>query len=260
MVFGLEKFKEYFKEFSNQYVLIGGTACDLLMEEIGQPFRATNDFDMVIIIENLEVEFIDRMFKFLEDGGYQNREKTTGQEQFYRFSNPSNNDYPKMIELFSRKTKNNSIEFDDNFTRIECDNSVVSLSAILLNEAYYESLLLGRKIIDGLSIINAEVMILFKLRAWLDLKEKREKGMPIQMNDIRKHRNDVFRLLTIISPEGKTPVEKEIHDDILLFVDQINLDKPDLKSLGIPGDYQDLIDLILTKYLVINEDGLENKE
>ena len=29
MVRGIEKFKEYFQEYANQYVLIGGTACDI---------------------------------------------------------------------------------------------------------------------------------------------------------------------------------------------------------------------------------------
>jgi len=41
MVHGLEKFKEYFEYRTNQYVFIGGTACDILMDELGAPFEAT---------------------------------------------------------------------------------------------------------------------------------------------------------------------------------------------------------------------------
>lgn len=48
MVYGLEKFKEYFGDYSNQYVFIGGTACDILMDELGASFRATKDLDMVL--------------------------------------------------------------------------------------------------------------------------------------------------------------------------------------------------------------------
>lgn len=51
MVYGLEKFKEYFEGFTDQYVFIGGTACDILMKEMGTPFRATKDLDIVLIIE-----------------------------------------------------------------------------------------------------------------------------------------------------------------------------------------------------------------
>lgn len=28
---GINKFKEYFKDYEDQYVIIGGTACELLM-------------------------------------------------------------------------------------------------------------------------------------------------------------------------------------------------------------------------------------
>lgn len=54
MVHGLEKFKEYFADHTSQYVFIGGTACDILMDELGTSFRATKDLDMVLIIEALD--------------------------------------------------------------------------------------------------------------------------------------------------------------------------------------------------------------
>jgi predicted nucleotidyltransferase len=54
MVHGLEKFKEYFGDLTKQYVFIGGAACDILMDELGAPFRATKDLDMVLIIEALD--------------------------------------------------------------------------------------------------------------------------------------------------------------------------------------------------------------
>lgn len=43
MVYGLDKFKEAFTEYKEQYVLIGGTACDLIMKEYDSSFRATKD-------------------------------------------------------------------------------------------------------------------------------------------------------------------------------------------------------------------------
>ena len=47
MVKGFTKFKERFQGFENQYVIIGGTACDLIMENEELPFRATKDIDIV---------------------------------------------------------------------------------------------------------------------------------------------------------------------------------------------------------------------
>ena len=68
---GLEKFKEYFIGFENQYVLIGGTACSVLFEDFGSDFRTTKDIDMVLIVEALTKEFAEQFFKFVEDGKYE---------------------------------------------------------------------------------------------------------------------------------------------------------------------------------------------
>ena len=57
MVHGLEKFREYFGDCSNQYVFIGGTACDILLNELGTSFRATKDLDIVLIVEALDSSF-----------------------------------------------------------------------------------------------------------------------------------------------------------------------------------------------------------
>lgn len=57
MVVGLESFKKWFKDYEEQYVIIGGTACSLLMMDEGLDFRATKDLDMVLIIEAITPEF-----------------------------------------------------------------------------------------------------------------------------------------------------------------------------------------------------------
>ena len=48
MVPGIDSFKEWFKGSKEQYAIIGGTACDILMTEEGLDFRATKDIDLVI--------------------------------------------------------------------------------------------------------------------------------------------------------------------------------------------------------------------
>lgn len=35
MVIGIDKFKEYFKEYPESYIIIGGTACDIILAEAG---------------------------------------------------------------------------------------------------------------------------------------------------------------------------------------------------------------------------------
>lgn len=48
---GLEKFKEYFRDYPDQYILIGGAACTISFREADLEFRATRDIDMVLIVE-----------------------------------------------------------------------------------------------------------------------------------------------------------------------------------------------------------------
>jgi hypothetical protein len=233
MVHGLEKFKEYFENHKNQYVFIGGTACDILMDELGAPFRATKDLDIVLIIESLDISFGNTFWQFIEAGGYKHRQKSTGKNQFYRFSKPEDEDFPKMIELFSRKTNNFELKFNSSLTPIHIDESIVSLSAILLDDAYYDLLVRGKLIVEGYSLIEIETVILFKIKAWIDLKQRKKAGEQIDSKNIKKHRNDIFRLLVNVNPSTKVEIVDEIKDDVNEFIDMIHLDKPDLKNLGI---------------------------
>ncbi|BES66410.1 hypothetical protein SANA_28490 [Gottschalkiaceae bacterium SANA] len=233
MVHGLVKFKEYFGNHTNQYVLIGGTACDILMDELGVPFRATKDLDMVLIIEALDVYFGDVFWKFIEDGGYKQRERSAGGNQFYRFIEPMDPSFPKMIELFSRQPNNLELKFTSGLTPIHIDDSIASLSAILLNDVYYETLVKGKCIVDGFSLIEIETVILFKIKAWLDMRERKEAGEQIDSKNIKKHKNDIFRLLANVAPSTRIETAKEIQNDIIQFLELINDDKPDLKNLGI---------------------------
>ena len=57
MVKGLDTFQKYFADYEEQYVLIGGAACDILFESNEVNFRATRDLDMVLIVEALTPKF-----------------------------------------------------------------------------------------------------------------------------------------------------------------------------------------------------------
>lgn len=69
MVIGIEKFREYFAGYENKYVVIGGTACSLLFNAAGLPFRATRDIDMVLCVEVVDKSFGEQFSAFLEKGG-----------------------------------------------------------------------------------------------------------------------------------------------------------------------------------------------
>ena len=46
MVRGIDSFRDWFLEYQEQYAVIGGTACDLLMDYEGLDFRATKDINL----------------------------------------------------------------------------------------------------------------------------------------------------------------------------------------------------------------------
>ena len=76
-----------------------------------------------------------------------------------------------MIELFSRKPDAVQLHENMHLTPVHLDNDVASLSAILLNDSYYNLLRLGTEIIDGFSVLSLPLLIVFKIRAWLDLSQ-----------------------------------------------------------------------------------------
>lgn len=65
MVRGVNKFKEYFINYTGQYTFIGGAACDIILGHLGEDFRATKDIDMVLILEELQEDFVITFIQFI---------------------------------------------------------------------------------------------------------------------------------------------------------------------------------------------------
>lgn len=233
MVKGLDVFRNHFRSYISRYILIGGTACDLAMEEAGLPFRATKDLDIVLCIEALDREFVEAFWNFIRIGGYQIQEKASGKKQYYRFMKPANKLFPYMLELFSRKPDALSIANDSHLTPIPTEEEVSSLSAILLDDGYYSFITQGKRERDGLPVIGADRLIPLKARAWLDLNYRRQQGETIDSKNIRKHKNDVFRLYQVIEPGNLVSVPSIIAKDLRLFFSLISPEAIDLKSLGL---------------------------
>lgn len=195
MVKGLDIFRAHFQEFTNRYVLIGGTACDIAMTGAGLEFRATKDLDIVLVVEALDADFVRAFWEFVRAGGYQLQEKSTGQKQFYRFQKPTNEAYPFMLELFSRQPDALPVAEGSHLTPVPVDEDLSSLSAILMDEDYYRFVMAGRDEIDGLPVLDAAHLLPLKARAWLDLTRREKNGEQADNRVIKKHKNDVFRLI-----------------------------------------------------------------
>ena len=254
MVTGLDRFRQHFARYTDQYVLIGGTACTVIMQDAGLDFRATKDLDIVLYVEALHEDFVRAFWLFVEEGEYENKQQSTSKEIFYRFSTPSQRDYPTMLELFSRAPDGIKLSKRGHLTPIPVDESTASLSAILLDDDYYHFIHSGKVKINDLSVLNATHLIPIKARAYIDLMNRKMNGEKISDRDIRKHKNDVVRLFQLLSPENRMKLPSSIQNDFQTFLVNIKDDPSiDCKNLGLKHINIDQIVEILKKiYLLSN--------
>lgn len=248
MVTGIDRFREWFRGYEDQYAIIGGTACDLLMSEDGMDFRATKDIDLVLIVEAITPDFGRQFWQFVKAAGYEHRNKSTGLPQFYRFSHPTAGGYPFMIELFSRRAEAINLPDDAVLTPLPMEDDISSLSAILLDDDYYQLVRSGTVVVDGINVLDAAYLIPFKAKAWLDLTQKKAAGQSVDSKNIRKHKNDVFRLSALLTQQSKVVVTESVLADLRAFLAAMQEETVDLKQLGVIRDKPTIIADIMRIY------------
>jgi len=241
MVRGLEAFRDHFEDFADRSLIIGGTACDLRMADAGLEFRATKDIDVVLCLESVDGEFGERFWAFVQAGAYASLEAPVDTRRFYRFAGPQTDGYPVMIELFSRVPDTLGKEIVGHLTPIPISDDVSSLSAILLDEAYYEWTRAGRAMLGGVPVVRPEHLIPLKAKAWLDLTARVEAGQRVDSKDIRKHKNDVFRLYAILDPEYAASPGPSIGTDMEQFIARMRDTAIDMKGMGLGGMSQNAV-------------------
>ena len=214
MVPGLDSFREKFKNYTDYYTIIGGTACDILLSEADLPFRATKDIDMILIMEDNFPEFASIFWEYIKEGGYKCGWK--------------------------------------NEQNIHIDDDTSSLSAILLNDDYYKFMMSGRRVVDGIGVLGAEHLIPFKMYAWINLLERKRAGEHVNEKDLKKHKYDVFRLLQIVTAGTKVESEGLVTESIHRYIEEISvLDELEVRLLqmGMPFDRNRGVELLKEIYL-----------
>lgn len=232
MVKGLDVFKEFFKEFNANYLLIGGTACEHHLSSAGLDFRATRDLDIILIVEAYSAVFISKFWEFIKAGGYNEQEKSNSSKKYYRFSKPTIESFPYQIELFARNP-DISLGDDQHLAPLPTDEDISSLSAILLNDEYYHFTLFNSVNEDGLRLASVSSLICLKANAYLDLKKRKESGAQIDNNKILKHKKDVIRLTQLLPGTELSVVPELIRADLRNLIDDYIKYPVDITSLGV---------------------------
>lgn len=258
MIKGLDKFRAHFEQDRDAFVLIGGVACHEWLASQGLPFRVTKDIDLVLIVEALDQSFVKRLWAFIEAGNYEIRKKA-GNRELYRFSKPKDEAYPAMIEIFSRKPGGIDLAEGQHVVPIAIDEGSASLSAILLDDAYYSLILTHRTQDADLPRVKPAALIPLKARAWLDLTKREKEGQKIDGKDIAKHRADVFRIAATLPGEPGPKISDSVRADLKAFLDAFPPESADwaaiLESLkttfgGTKLQPEDLINAIRTYFAI----------
>jgi len=175
---GLERFREAFADYTENYVIIGGTACELNMADTVVRARATHDIDMVIIVENMTEAFARQFWQFVRDAGYRpERRKPKLDEspkyELYRFLD-GKPDYPQMIELLSRHPDVLGKPHGFVIEPIPTDDAISSLSAIIMDDDFYDFTVRHSRVTDGIRYADPAALIALKAKAYLNLREDKE--------------------------------------------------------------------------------------
>lgn len=210
-------FTEYFKDYSDDYVVIGGLATAMIMNDLGFVARATKDIDLVVISKNNEL-FIKRLLSFIEIAGYKTKQRTTNDSRhnLFRFLDADDKTYPEQLELFAVHTEDSEILKDSHIIPIDTPEFYNYLSAILLDKDYFNLLVEHTTNIDGLHIATPEVLIPLKIHAYLNLKRDAH-------SDSKKHLIDIVRLSTMLDDEEPIVLSGTPKSDYLEFLPVLDL-------------------------------------
>lgn len=231
MVIGLDRLRGYFENYTEHYIIIGGTACEIMLESKDIQFRATKDIDMLLLIEALDRPFLNQFWQFIRDGEYANRYIDGQERKFFRFNNPQAKDFPVIVELFSRKPDGIELPEDFHLTPVPTDEELSSLSAMLLHDEYYEFTVANCLVMDGLRVANEKALIVLKIKAYLNNLKRQTEGHKIQQKDIDKHKKDVLKLVATLTAEDRIDCAPAIKTDINEYVAFIREENPDIRQM-----------------------------
>jgi hypothetical protein len=121
------------------------------------------------------------------------------------------------------------------------------LDALRIRKANYFFLQAGKREVDGVQIVGAEHLIPMKARARLDLTQRKTAGAQVDSSDIKKHRNDVFRLFAIVDPDFDGTVPDRVKADLGVFLERMRGETLNLKAMGLGSRTLDSVTAELTE-------------
>lgn len=207
----LAHFRDAMVEHQDEYILIGGNACALVFEQEDVPFRATEDLDIVLVIEDFSEAFAKTLNSYISEGDYLGKNYKTDNEKargnVYRFTLPQGHKnrgtFPAEIELFSR-APDEFVPFPEaHAIPIDTGIGISNFSAILFDDDYYAFLRENITTIQGVNVPSHQCLTMLKCCAWIGNKELFADGKITEdrIGDVHKHVFDISRLLGLFEED-----------------------------------------------------------
>ncbi len=255
IVDGIGIFEKTFSKYKDSFIIIGGAACRVTLSDSRYTPRKTKDIDMVLVLENLDKDFIDAFWSFIKAGNYKcaTRKDNDGRKKYVLYSfYDSLAEYPAQIELLSKLVSGLGNPKDHHIEAIMMDDASY-LSAIILEPDYYNYLISHTDEKNGLRYASVDSLICLKVLAYLNLREDKRNGRHVNDDDFKKHRRDVVMAAASLSIGDEFVVPRNIKDSITRFIEVVNTDDGVRKSLCDSLKLQN--ELLLDEYLNVLEES-----
>jgi hypothetical protein len=209
IVQGLTHFSDFFKDYKDDYIIIGGVATALNQRRFGFASKATLDIDLIVLDERTKSGFVDRIVAYIKKVDYQHCGKYKEESRvLYQFKDPKDKEAPEQIELFTL----DDIEDEElNFIRLEGSEHYYYISAIVLDSDYRELIDQFKLEYDNLSIAAPEVLAYVNLGKESSSRAKK---------DQKKHLQDIKELIGFIE-EDEVKISTKILDNITTVLNEV---------------------------------------
>lgn len=238
----IEHFCHYFAKYSGAYALIGGAACTVWYSDHIPSFRGTEDLDIVLILESLDIEFTEAFNNYISQSGYKTCERidleqgSPSRKILYRFSEPEDIAAPAQLELLSRKGDTLNLAPGQHIAPIKARDLYTGLSCIVLDDTYYHFFREHIRRDQDIPRPTIPVLMVLKIKACLNLlyqwRQKETHGSDSSRDNIRKHRNDVFFMLFDVEPETDgVQLPEIIQTDVREFLREYQSTSPEWQGI-----------------------------
>lgn len=128
-------------------------------------------------------------------------------------------------------------------------DEVASLSAILLDDAYFDFLLSGMHVYSGISLPQETHVIVLKMWAYIDLEARKSRGEKIDSKKVRKHLRDVVDMAQQLTGEEKILLSETLQVDVEQFIRQMLRESEYIQRVHQSEPLEQIVNLFQKVYL-----------